>query len=163
MSENSSSPKINWTRVLWGCAVLTLLAIISLPTLIVFIPGMLPTGVARICDRTKQRYATLCVGGLNICGVFPFIMKLWTDNHSIAAATNTISDLFALLVMYSAASFGWLIFLAVPPVVSTFLEVLAQRRINILRGKQQSTAEEWGPEVAVEIDKIEAEAKFSSE
>ena len=155
MAENSSSTKINWTKVLWGSAVLTLLAIISLPTLIIFIPGMLPTGVARICDRTKQKYATLCVGGLNICGVFPFIIKLWSDNHSIAAATNTISDLFALLVMYSAASFGWLIFLAVPPLVSTFLDVLAQRRINILRGKQQNTVEDWGPEVAAEIDELD--------
>ena len=156
MAENSSSTKINWTKVLWGGTVLTLLAIISLPTLIILIPGMLPTGVARICDRTKQKYATLCVGGLNICGVFPFIMKLWSDNHSIAAATNTISDLFALLVMYSAASFGWLIFLAVPPLVSTFLDVLAQRRINILRGKQQNTVEDWGSEVATEIDEIDS-------
>ena len=161
MAENSSSTKINWTKVLWGSTVLTLLAIISLPTLIIFIPGMLPTGVARICDRTKQKYATLCVGGLNICGVFPFIMKLWSDNHSIAAATNTISDLFALLVMYSAASFGWLIFLAVPPVVSTFLDVLAQRRVNILRGRQQITVEDWGPEVAVEIDRIDADVTIS--
>ena len=163
MSEISSSTKINWTKVLWGGAVLTLLAIISLPTLIIFIPGMLPTSVARICDRTKQKYATLCVGGLNICGVFPFIIKLWSDNHSIAAATDTISDLFVLLVMYSAASFGWLIFLAVPPVVSTFLDVLAQRRVNILRGKQENTVENWGPEVAAEIDGIDADVTVSPE
>ena len=86
---------------------------------------------------------------------FPFIIRLWSDDHSIVAATNTISDLFVLLVMYSAASFGWLIFLTVPPVVSTFLDVLAQRRINTLRGKQQNTVEEWGPEVAVNIDGAE--------
>ena len=155
MSENGPSAKANWTKVLWVSAVFTLLAVISLPTLIVFISGMLPTVVARIWDRTEQKFATLCVGGLNICGVFPFIIKLWSDNHSIAAATNTISDLFALLVMYSAASFGWLIFLAVPPVVTTFLDVLAQRQINILRGKQQNTVEDWGPEVAAEIDELD--------
>ena len=155
MSENSPSAKVNWTKILWITAVLTLLAIISLPTLIIFIVGMLPTGVARICDRTAQKYATLCVGGLNICGVFPYIIKLWTNNHSIIAATNTVSDLFALLVMYSMASFGWLMFLAVPPVVSTFLDVLAQRRVNTLRGKQQSLAQDWGAEVAVEFNGVE--------
>tara|TARA_Y100001960_G_scaffold261475_1_gene282411 strand:+ start:54 stop:563 length:510 start_codon:yes stop_codon:yes gene_type:complete len=156
MSETSPSTKNNWTKTLWISGVLTLLAIISFPTLIIFIAGMLPTGVARICDRTRQKYATLCVGGLNICGVFPYIMQLWVDNHSVAAALNIISDLFALLVMYSSASIGWLMFIAIPPVVSTFLDVLAQRRVNALRNSQKDISEEWGTEVADKANKLDS-------
>ncbi len=157
MSETSTSTKTNWTKILWTSGVLTLLAIISFPTLIIFIVGMLPTGVARICDRTVQKYATLCVGGLNICGVFPYIIELWVDNHSVAAAMNIISDLFALLVMYSSASIGWLMFIAVPPVVSTFLDVLAQRRVNSLRSKQHNISEEWGADVADKANELNPE------
>ena len=157
MSETSTSTKTNWTKILWTSGVLTLLAIISFPTLIIFIVGMLPTGVARICDRTVQKYATLCVGGLNICGVFPYIIELWVDNHSVAAAMNIISDLFALLVMYSSASIGWLMFIAVPPVVSTFLDVLAQRRVNSLRSKQHNISEEWGTDVADKANELNPE------
>ena len=148
MAQDVSTDRINWTKTLWIGAVIMLLAIVSLPTLIILIPGMLPTGVARICDRTEQRYATLCVGGLNLCGVFPYLAKLWTDDHSITAAVNVISDLFALLVMYSAAGFGCLMFLAIPPVVSTFLTALAQRRVTILRATQELIVNDWGPEVA---------------
>lgn len=130
------------------------LAIFSLPALIILIPGMLPTFVARLCDRTEQKYATFCVGGLNLCGVFPYILNLWTDNHEIGAAVGIISNIFSLLVMYAAAGFGWLMFLAIPPVVSAFLNVLAQRRVTILRATQEEILREWGPEVTLPDDEL---------
>jgi len=132
-----------------GGTVLVLLALFSLPTLIILIPGMLPTGVAKLCDRTEQHSATFCVGGLNICGVFPYLMKLWTDNHSIDAATAAITDIFTMLVIYAAAGFGWLMYSVVPPVVSAVLNVLAERRVSVLKTTQVAIVKEWGPEVAL--------------
>lgn len=152
MAYGSSSQGTDWTKVLGFGTVAVVLAIFSLPTLIVLIPGMLPTAVARVCDRTEQRYATFCVGGLNLCGVFPYVLHLWTENHDIKAAVSTISDIFALLVMYAAAGFGWLMFLAIPPAVSAFLNVLAQRRVTLLRASQEEIVREWGPEVALRDD-----------
>lgn len=149
MAIGSSSDGIDWTKVMGIGTVAVALAIFSLPTLIVLIPGMLPTAVARVCDRTAQKYATFCVGGLNLCGVFPYILNLWTENHDIQAAVMIISDIFALLVMYAAAGFGWLMFMAIPPVVAAFLNVLAQRRVTMLKANQEEIVREWGPEVTM--------------
>ena len=148
----------NWPLILGVGTVLVLLLYFSMPTLIVLVPGMMPSGVAWISDRTEQKYATFCVGGLNLCGVFPYLMKLWTDDHSIAAASGIISDVFSLMVMYSAAGFGWLMFMAIPPVVSAFLNVLAQTRVTTLRTTQEEIVMEWGPEVTMADDQDEAGA-----
>ena len=75
-------------------------------------------------------------------------MKLWAGKHTTSAATEIISDVLSLLVMYAAAGFGWIIFLAIPPVVATFLSVVAQTRVKTLRASQQEIVNEWGPEVA---------------
>ena len=149
MAQDGTTGGMNWTLVLGAGAVMVPLTYFSMPTLIVFIPGMLPTVVAWLCDRTDQKYATFCVGGLNISGVFPYLMKIWTDNHTIEAGTEIISNIFTLLVMYSAAGFGWMMFLAIPPVVSAFLTVLAQSRVTTLRALQEDIVREWGPEVSL--------------
>jgi hypothetical protein len=50
--------------------------------------------------------------------------------------------------MYSAAAFGYLMYMVIPPMVTTFLNVMAQRRIALLRAAQKKIIGEWGPEVA---------------
>ncbi len=145
---SNTSEGINWNLILGIGAILVLLTAFSLPSLIVFTVGLLPTGVAFIVDRSDQKTGTFCVGGMNLCGVVPYVMKLWTGKHTTSAATEIISDVLSLLVMYAAAGFGWILFLAIPPVVATFLSVIAQSRVKALRASQQEIVNEWGPEVA---------------
>ena len=106
--------------------------------------GMMPTLVARIIDRSHKHAATFCVAGMNFCGVFPYLMKLWTENHSLQGAGDILTDVFALLAMYGAAAFGWMLFVVIPPGVITFLNVMAQRRVALLRTRQREIIEEWG-------------------
>lgn len=148
MAMSGASQGLNWNVILGIGTVLVLITALSLPSLIVLAIGLLPTGVAYIIDRNEQKAGTFCVGGMNMCGVFPYVMKLWTDSHTVAAAAATVSDIFALLIMYAAAGFGWMMFLAVPPVIAAFLSVIAQARVKMLRAAQQEIMEEWGPEVA---------------
>lgn len=133
---------------LWGGAVLSVVLIVSTPTVIVFSLGSLPTLVAWLIDRTKEKFATFCVGGLNICGVFPFLLQIWFEDHSISAATDIVSDVFALLIMYASAGFGWALFISVPPVVAAFLNVVTQRRVAFLRDEQKAIVDEWGSAVS---------------
>ncbi|MDP6885190.1 MAG: hypothetical protein QF830_13745 [Rhodospirillales bacterium] len=115
---------------------------------------MLPTVVAFIVDRTRQKYAVFCVGGMNFSGVFPYLLDLWAGEHTAAAAMEILTNVFSLLLMYSAAGFGWAIFIAVPPVVGAFLTVMAQRRVSQLRRDQKELIEEWGEDVAVSDDDL---------
>ena len=132
---------------LWGVTIFVMVLILVPATVIVLLLGSLPTIVAWLIDRSKDKFATFCVGGMNFCGVFPYLLKLWFDDHSISAALNIVSDVFALAVMYAAAGFGWALFISIPPVVAAFLNVIAERRVIYLRSVQKAITSEWGHSV----------------
>lgn len=134
--------------VLWASIAMVILLWFSLPTVIVFIFGMLPSFAAYVIDRSKEKYATFCVASMNFCGVFPFLMDLWLGTHSIYEATNIMADVFALVVMFGSAAIGWVIYSSMPPVISSFISVIAQQRVNSLRTQQRKLIEEWGEAVA---------------
>ena len=116
---------------------------------------MLPTLVALIVDRTSQKYAVFCVGGMNFSGVFPFLLDLWSGEHTVGSAMEILTDPFSLFLMYGAAGFGWMIFIAVPPTVGAFLTVMAQHRVIQLRRDQEELIEEWGEDIAVSEDDLD--------
>ncbi len=134
--------------VIWVSIAVVGMLVFSLPTVMLLLVGMLPTLGAYIVDRTKEKYATFSVASMNFCGVFPYMMDLWINAHTIRAASNMLTDVFILVIMYGSAAFGWIIFSTVPPVITSFLAVLAQRRVAALRAQQRSLIEEWGEMVA---------------
>ena len=144
VQQSAKSPNI--LVLLWSAAIIIMWLIVSLASFIVFTLGMLPTLVAYFCDRTEHRYALYCVGGLNLSGTFPFLLKLIED-HTVANAMEIMGDVFSIGIIYSAAGFGWLMFLTVPPVISSFLTVLAESRKETLLAIQQQIVDEWGNEV----------------
>jgi len=141
----------------WFLIVFAFLLVLAGPTVVVFGLGMLPTLVAFFIDRTKQKSNSLCVGSINFIGVFPYIMDLWSGINDFNASLIIIGDIFNLLVMYSAAAFGWFLFLTMPSIISSFVIVLQQRKVAQLRGEQKDLIDEWGAEVAaiVEVQKME--------
>ena len=163
MTSPRTSKTINWNFWLGAGVVLVLFMAFSLPTLIILTVGLLPTGVAFVIDRSDQKSGTFCVGGMNMSGVIPFIIKLWADNHTLVVAIEIVSDIFSLLIMYAAAGFGWMMFLTVPPVIASFLSVISQTRVKFLKASQRKILDEWGPEIAtnsetnIEEDRIGAE------
>ena len=146
VEQNTSSWNVSvW---LWGGGLLSVGLILIPSTIIVVSLGMLPTAVAWLVDRSREKFATYCVGGLNFCGVFPFLLQIWFEDSSTSAATEIISDVFALAIMYAAAGFGWALFISIPPVVAAFLNVVAQRRVAFLKAEQKAVIDEWGTAVA---------------
>ena len=135
--------------LIWVPLTLVGAVIISLASVILIFFGMLPTLVALIIDRTRQKYSVFCVGGMNFSGVFPYLLDLWAGEHTVGSAMEILTNVFSLLLMYGAAGFGWAIYVAVPPVVGGFLTVMAQRRVGQLRRDQKELIEEWGEDVAV--------------
>ena len=136
------------TALVWGAIIVALVVVVSPETVILLAFGLLPAVVAFIIDRTPQNYAGFCVGGMNFCGIFSYILDLWSGGADVAAAIQIISDPYAILVIFSSAAFGWMLFMTIPPVVSTFLTVVSQRRVSALRAAQKELLEEWGERVA---------------
>ena len=138
---------MNIRAIIWGLIIGSLLLMIALPTVLLLGFGMLPTIVAYLIDRNEEKFATFCVGGLNFCGVFPYLLNLWGGEHTNEASIGILTDVFAIAVMYGGAGIGWLLYLTLPPVVSSFIQVMNKRRLEQLRQTQREIVEEWGEEV----------------
>lgn len=133
---------------LWLSIGFVALIILSLPSVVIIFFGMLPTIVAFIIDRSKRRNASFCVGGINFCGVFPYLMDLWGHDNTMEMSIRILTDVFSLVIMYGAAGFGWMIYITLPPVIAAFLSVIAQHKLSILRTSQRQLIEEWGEDVS---------------
>lgn len=119
----------------------------SLPTVTVLSLTMLPTAAAYFSERGPHRYAWLCVGGFNFSGVIPFLFGLWFGVHTMDEALRLLSDASVLFWAYTTSAFGWMVYKATPPVVSSWLQFSSQRRIAALKGVQKKLVDEWGDDV----------------
>ena len=119
-----------------------------MPSCIVLLSGMVPTIVAFIVDRTRGKYLTITVALMNFCGTLPGLTRLWEVGQSYAAAKALAFDPFHWLASYGAAAVGWLIYLAIPPVLSAYYARSTGTRIEALRREQATLVEAWGEEVA---------------
>ncbi len=128
-----------------GLSIAVLAALIlSLPTVVLLFLGLLPAMVAFIVDDNPRKYATKCVVASNFAGVWFFLLRLWTGEHSLAETMAILTDVYAWLLMYSAAALGWLCYLWFPSIAALFMEMTAERRIAGLKLKQKKLIEAWG-------------------
>jgi hypothetical protein len=63
------------------------------------------------------------------------------------------------MVIYGAAGFGWMLYMSLPPVVTTFLTVMSERRVTVLKNNQKTIIEEWGEGVITVVETLDAEAR----
>lgn len=168
MVKNSQTPKqvgFSKQNLLTICLSVgfVVMVMMSLPSVMVILFALLPTFVAFIVDRTPEKNAVFCVGSLNLCGVLPYLIDLWTGDNSMDAAILILTDVFSLVVIYGASAFGWMIFQSLPPIIATFITVLAQSRISSLRSAQRKLVDEWGEIVTTPTGAIDIKNNSTSE
>lgn len=144
-------------KLVWWAIIIGIMMMWSLSSVMILLFGMLPTLVAFIIDRSPRNYAMYCVGGMNFSGVFPYLLELWTGNHDIDTAIDILTDVFNLLVMYSGAGFGWMLFMAIPPLVGAVMTVMSERRLAHLKDSQKAIIKEWGEDVGAPDEDEEEE------
>jgi hypothetical protein len=118
-----------------------------IPTIVVLSVALLPTAVAFLVERGKGWYCGVTVGSLNLAGAAPYLTDLWLTNHTVDGAIAIITNIWAYLVIYGAAGFGWAIYSTMPAVVGAFITMTAGRRIAVLREQQRELVQKWGPDV----------------
>ena len=129
---------------------LIILALVSMASVVLVLFGLLPTFVAFLIDRSAYRFAFLSVFSMNFAGLFPYLLDLWMGSNSLSVAIDSLTDVFALFTIYGSAAVGWILFAITPPIVTTGMTFIAQRRVSILRAKQKKLIEEWGDSVTKE-------------
>ncbi len=123
------------------------IGLMIVPTMVVLAVALVPTGVAFLLERKKGFYGGLTVGAMNLAGAAPFLADLWFDGHTIQAALDIITNVFAWMAFYGAAMFGWAIYSTTPGVIGTFMAMTAGRRIAAMRDQQKDLVQKWGPDV----------------
>jgi fumarate reductase subunit D len=131
------------SKVIGGVIVVGV-AVWVLPTVLVLVVGMAPTIVAFFTDRRREKYAAFCVGFMNMLGVLPVALGMWTRDHSMDSAMRNVTNIFNWFMMYGAAGVGWGLYAATPAIVAFFLRVQIERRITKMQGYQQELIDEWG-------------------
>lgn len=114
--------------------------------------GMVPTLVAVMIDGTRNRNAARTVAYINFAGCLPWLMDYWLAGGGIERVLNIVSDPYALLIMYTAAAVGWVLYFALRPVVSAYLGVAAEIKEVQLKHRQSQIVDVWGAPVREEAE-----------
>ena len=138
---------MNRSRVFLYLIIAIPIGLLMIPTVIVLAVALVPTLVAFIVERGKGYYGGITVGALNLSGTAPYLADLWFKGHTVPAAVGIITNVFAWMMFYGAAVFGWAIYSTTPSLVSTFMTMTAGRRITALRETQRELVQKWGPDV----------------
>jgi hypothetical protein len=104
--------------------------------------------------------AGVAVGATNFAGTLPALLQLWRSNNDIAYAINLVTNPYVLLLMYSGAAIGWLIYWQVPPFFGQIIRRRAQAHLKNLDDKQLDLITEWGPQVMGEKTMHSAEPEL---
>jgi len=141
--------------ILWALTFAGVLFLFTAAVMLFFV-GMAPSMVAFVIDRTSKKYAGFTLAAMNFCGVFPYMLELGFRVRDFPAAMRIMTDPMKLLIMYGAASLGWLLYQFVPPVVAAVIAVSAQHKIAQLRAQQKELLKEWGEAIAMPISAADA-------
>lgn len=128
-----------------------IMAAVFLPTSALLVIGMMPTFVAFIVDRSRAKTKAITVGAMNLAGCMPFLIELWTGGNTIDVSLSIIADPVAIIVMYCAASIGYLIDWMVSGFVASILYQKGLARQNAIKERQDQLINRWGPEVTGQI------------
>ncbi|MSO98850.1 MAG: hypothetical protein EXR11_11640 [Rhodospirillaceae bacterium] len=145
--QPASSPSGNRSNAFLYVLIAAGVSFAIIPTIVVLSVAMMPTGVAFLIERGKGYYAGVTVGALNLAGAAPYLTDLWVKNHTVDGAIDIITNVWAYMIMYSAALFGWAVYSTMPAVVGSFIAMTAGRRIQALRDQQKELVQKWGPDV----------------
>jgi hypothetical protein len=124
------------------------LSVAALPLGILLLAGLAPTLVAALIDRYRARYLTRTVGFMNLAGLTPLIVQLWSDGLTMTSLAHILSRPIDWLTMYGAAGIGWVLFLGMPNLARVFVDIRADQLQRELKMRAARLVEEWGEEVA---------------
>ena len=129
--------------------VLCLGMIILLPTTILLAVGMLPTMAALFLGlRIGRKSKVITVGAFNLAGCAPYLLALWTEEHSYQAAMGFITNPSDIVIIWLAAAIGYIFDWTVTNMITAILLQKAKSRKKSIEKRQSDLAERWGEGVS---------------
>ena len=123
-------------------------AALMLPLAIVLAAALVPSLVARLVDSGPGRYLTFTVLSFNLVGALYFVHQILTMGSDLESLPIVLQDSIGWLAAFSGAGCGWLLFLAMPPIIAKMAEAQSALRLRRVRRDQTQLTEEWGQVIA---------------
>lgn len=155
--NNNRKPRRRGRSLLLLCLLLLPVGVIILPTSALVLAGMTPTFVAMFVDRDPEKSAALTVGAMNLCGVAPYIVRLWQHGHTLAFSFQMLATPSTWLVMFGAAAIGWMMYFFIPQIVTAIIALRSQSKIKELEEKRALLIADWGTDIMAKPDPDRAE------
>lgn len=121
-----------------------IIAVLFRPTAVLLAVGLIPTLLTFLFDRTPEKFGVLCIGSLNLAGLYPILMPLWTKGHTMEHAMKTLGDPTTGAVILGAAGVGCIIYFATPPIVTLVLKYKIGHDIAEIEQRQKDLVGYWG-------------------
>lgn len=111
--------------------------------------GLLPTIVLLLADSSPRKESRLsAMFAFNLCGVLPFLTRLWDDGPSLDNLLRHLGDVMVWVVMYGAAGVGSAMLWICPIFAAAILQWLNQEKAAKLEKQRSRLLEEWGEPLA---------------
>ena len=123
-------------------------AALMAPIAIVMVAALVPSVVARIVDSSPNRYLTFTVLGLNLVGSLYFVHQVLALGNSLEVVAMVLRDSIGWLAALCGAGCGWLLYIAVPPIIAKMAEAQSVLRMRRVHKDQAQLINEWGEVVA---------------
>ena len=143
----SPSTKKQVSRFITFLLCLIPLALVFRPTAAIIIVGLIPSYVAFMVDRDPKKYTATAVAALNMVGILPVLIKLWTSGHSLSAVGELLSSPFNWAMMFSGAAVGWVLMSVIPALMVAIMMGQDKIKLSQIKARQKQMLEEWGPEL----------------
>jgi hypothetical protein len=130
------------------------MAVFAAPTCVLVLFGMVPSIVAYVVDRGKRPMQAFTIAPLNLAGLMPYLMELWTGHDQMPTVVHLLTNVYVWLVIYLSAGAGWLVFLGMPQIVTFVLQRSLDSRRDKLKALQAKLRADWGAEVGGGFDSI---------
>ena len=119
-------------------------------TTILLVIGMLPTIVAKLVDKTKEKTKSMTIGFMNFAGCFLFWYEILEKGHNIDAVLAVLSNPTSIVIIYSTAMLGYLIEWGVVGFAANIAVQRGKTRLVTIKKQQEELVRKWGPEVTGE-------------
>jgi uncharacterized membrane protein required for colicin V production len=148
-AKSSKPLRLNPGQALLLMMLLGAMLVFMLPTVLIFVVGVLPTAVAVMTARGLGNYVGVTVGAMNLAGIVPVVILLWQGLNDLSSAIDYLTSPLAWLLILGGTVIGWLILRFVPAAVVRFMVHRSKGRLKQLRAKQEMMVKEWGDGVRV--------------
>ena len=143
MAKNPITTGLKKTFLICLCV----LSLVSIPSGILLLLGMLPTLSIWQYDHTHNKNIALTVGFMNVAGIIPFIIQVFPNGQKMNEAFPILESAKTWGLIYVSAFMGWMILQGLHPLIKNQLTAQITKRQEKFKKMQELLVEKWGEDV----------------